>query len=117
MTQDLPPGVDVSKVSELWPVIKDLLTLVIIPYLAWNFKINKEMNDKMDKNNEKANEKMDNIKTDVKMVNTTLVGQDGRNGLRSRFNKMEAKVEGIMMAMSRSGMTIRSEDVKSEEPD
>lgn len=95
------PPPDVSQIVELWPMLKDLLTIVIIPYLAWNFKINKELNDKID-----------DIKIDVKAVNTTLIGQDGKNGLRSRFNQMERQVANIMLSLARSGMTIRIEDIK-----
>jgi hypothetical protein len=113
MQVPLPP--DISKMSEIWPFMKDLLQIVVVPYLVWNYKINKEMNDKLDKNRESTKQEISSLSTAISTVNTTLIGQDGKNGLRSRFIRIEKRVEGIMLGMSRAGMNIRIEDLKDGE--
>lgn len=111
----IAPPPDVSGIANLWPMLKDILEIVIIPYLAWNYKINKEMNAKLDTHRESLSKRLDEINSDVRIVNTTLVGQDGKNGLRSRFNSLEESVRELSLGMARSGIDFRAPTTRKVE--
>lgn len=87
-------GLDLDRIFDL---IKYVVNTLIIPYGVYLVK-------RMDRQDEKL------IALDKKMteVNTTLVGQDGQNGLRSRFGGLERMVNELRVGFARHlGIEVR----------
>jgi hypothetical protein len=94
-----------SAVSDGFEVLKWVVNTLIIPYGVYLVK-------RMDKQDDKLNR----LDKKVETMNTTLVGQDGENGLRSRFKEVERLLTELRIGFSRHlGIEIRSVSRKDKE--
>lgn len=82
--------------SEIPEAIKWIITAIVVPFLGF-------LSSKMSK----IDDKIVSIETKVDTANTTLVGQDGKNGLRSRVIRMESKVENLGLILAAKGIVVK----------
>jgi len=103
----------ISIPSEIPEVIKWVITAIVIPFLGFlSSKITK-IDDKM----VDLDSKIQLVDGKVDKVNTTLIGQDGKNGLRSRVVRMESRVENIALAIASRGIGVRVVGSSEEKDD
>lgn len=91
-------------------LLKWVVTVVIIPALGYIVREIKNLSTRIE-----------HISTKVEIVNTTLVGQDGQNGLRSRFNQVEDEINlikgnmhDLALGFAERGITLRKVDLINE---
>ena len=68
--------------SELWNQAKDVMSVAVIPFCIFVVK------------------KLNDIGQVARDTQVTLVGSDGKNGLRSRFGRLERRVEALALAFA-----------------
>lgn len=61
--------------QELWEFLFKAIEFGIIPFIGYVVK------------------KLSDISEELKALRTTLIGIDGKNGIRSRLNRLERKIE------------------------
>lgn len=94
--------------------LKDWLTLIIIP-LLYHFDRRLE---RLSKSIETLSREVEKSAGDTKAIQTTLIGVDGRNGLRSRIRRLEKRAEYMVVAVARlSGLTPHSLEAGDEDDD
>ncbi len=71
-----------SDSPELWNQVKDILTVAIIPFCGYVVR------------------QLNLIGQVARDTQVTLVGVDGKNGLRSRFGRLERRVESLVIAFA-----------------
>lgn len=90
-------------VASIFQWLQWIVSAIIIPYGVYLVK-------RMDR----QDEKLFNLDNKVTTVNTTLIGQDGKNGLRSRFNNVEDRVNELAIGMAKVGIEFRTPRKPSE---
>jgi hypothetical protein len=90
--------------SEVSETVKWIITAIVVPFLGY-----------LSRKITKIDDKIVSIESKVDTANTTLIGQDGKNGLRSRFIKMETKVENLALAVASRGVVVRQPETDEED--
>jgi hypothetical protein len=90
--------------SEVSETVKWIITAIVVPFLGY-----------LSRKITKIDDKIVSIESKVDTANTTLIGQDGKNGLRSRFIKMETKVENLALAVASRGIQVKHTESGKDE--
>lgn len=90
--------------AQIPEAIKWVVTAIIVPFLGY---LAKKIAD--------IDAKIVSVETKVDTANTTLVGQDGKNGLRSRVIRMESKVENLGLALAARNIQVRATEGEKED--
>ncbi len=86
-----------NHVNEVYIIIKDIINLLILPFGGLLYK----KFDSVDKKLEEMDKKIDTAHETAREVKITLIGIDGQNGLRSRVDQLERKLEGVLGLVDR----------------
>lgn len=94
--------------------IKDILETLVVPGFVYLIRKIDKLGDKVDV----LQTTITDNTADTKAIQTTLIGVDGRNGLRSRIRRLERKVEYMAVALAKlSGLSPLVPDSEDEEDD
>lgn len=65
-----------------WDIALKFLEILLVPFVAYVIRA------------------LSNINEELRTLRTVLIGADGKNGLRSRFRRMENKVDRLALAQA-----------------
>lgn len=91
--------------AEFFDQIIKVVELLVLPF-AWYI-----VNSLKD-----LSKRLDEVATEARELKVVLIGVDGRNGMRSRFSRVERRVEQLVVnEASASGANKRFQDHEEEE--